>query len=344
MTQDVNPKTGLREGSFGIGTYADGDRKFPGLVKPDGATVDLSDRFSDTHAIFEDWDRNFDTLVDVAAKADAAQYDFAELRILKPLAHPNLLCTGANYKTHVAQMLTRNKFNQHNRHEGETDESFFARNLAMMETRAREGTPFVWTGLHSGLVGADDDVILPVLGEQPDWELELGVVLAKGARLASVEEAEELIAGYLIVNDLGTVDVFRRTDIPWEYDWISKNQPSFKPAGPFIVPKAFIPTLDDMKIRLTVNGEVMQDWLVDDMVFRPAHVLAYLSERVNLTSGDTLIMGSPPGNGMHHGRFLQDGDIMEASITYLGRQRNRCVAEVAPNRPLAYGLWKNVRP
>lgn len=341
MTQDTNPKTGLREGSFGIGTYAEGDRKFPGLVKPNGDTVDLSDRFYDTHAIFEDWERSFDILVDIAAKSDAAAHDFDALRALPPLAHPNLMCTGANYKTHVAQMLTRNKFNQHNRREGESDESFYARNLAMMETRAVEGTPFVWTSLHSSLVGANDDVILPVLGEQPDWELELGVVLGKKGRLATVEQGEEMIAGYVMVNDLGTVDVFRRTDIPWQYDWISKHQPTFKPAGPFIVPKAFIPTLKGMQVELKVNGKVMQDWPVDDMVFPPANVLAYVSERTNPGPGDMLIMGSPPGNGMHHGRFLQDADIMESSITYLGRQRNHCVAEPVPNRPLAYGLWKN---
>lgn len=340
--KDIHPATGLFKGSFGIGTYRTGDgRSFPGLVHPDGRTVDLSARWHDTHEIFDDWQRNFDALVDIAAKPDAAQHDFAALKPLKPLAHPNLLCAGANYKTHVAQMLTKNKFNQHNRRPGESDADFYKRNYAMMERRAREGTPFFWTGLHSSLVGATDDVMLPVLGEQPDWELELAVVVGKHQRYASIEEAQSLIAGYAMVNDIGTVDIFRRTDIPWQYDWVSKHQPTFKVAGPFIVPAAFIQPNQSLRIKLTLNGEVMQDWPSDDMVFTPAQILAYASERIHLTPGDMQLSGSPPGNGMHHGRFMQDGDIIESSISGLGRQRNRCVKEKAPDRPLAFGLWNN---
>jgi 2,4-didehydro-3-deoxy-L-rhamnonate hydrolase len=337
----VHPATGLLKGSFGIGTYAQGERKFPGLVRPDGAVIDLATRFADTHAIFDDWERNFAALVDLNAKVQVAPLNFSELRALPPVTHPNMLCSGANYKQHVAEMLTKNKFNQHNRHPGESDADFFKRNFAMMEVRQREGTPFFWTGLHSSLTGANDDVMLPVIGAQPDWELELGVIVARHARYASVKEAESLVAGYVMVNDLGTVDQFRRTDIPFGFDWISKHQPTFKPAGPFIVPAPFIKIGDDVRIQLKVNGNVMQDWPVTDMIFNIPQILAYASERVNLMPGDLLITGSPPGNGAHHGRFLQAGDVIESEITYLGRQRNRCVAEELGDRTLAYGNWKN---
>jgi 2,4-diketo-3-deoxy-L-fuconate hydrolase len=345
MKEDTayHPATGLRHASFGIATVQAHGRALPALVLPDGAVIDLSALCADTHALFADWDRQFDRLVDTAAHPHRAFAAIDTLRVLPPLAHPNLLMAGANYKTHVAQMLTKNKFNQHNRLPGESDEAFYQRNYAMMERRAREGTPFFWTGLHSSLVGPDDDVVLPVLGEQPDWELELGVVVGRSARYASVEEAAKLIAGYTIVNDLGTVDLFRRTDIPWGYDWISKHQPSFKPCGPFIVPAAFVNPADAMRIELRLNGEVMQDWPTSDMLFSPAQLLAYASERINLMPGDLLSTGSPPGNGMHHGRFLQDGDVMESAITGLGRQRNHCRAEARPERGLAFGHWRNVQ-
>lgn len=336
---DANPATGLREGTFGISTLADSSRAFAAIVRPDGSVVDVSDQYRDTHAIFDEWDRSFDALSDIAANA-ASTGAFNSYRALSPLAHPNLLCSGANYKQHVAEMLTKNKFNQHNRHEGESDEDFFARNYAMMERRSREGTPFFWTGLHSSLVGANDDIILPVLGEQPDWELELGVVVARGGRYVSIDEAQQMIAGYVMVNDLGTVDIFRRTDIPWGYDWVGKHQPTFKPAGPFIVPAPFV-NPEDLTITLRVNGNVMQDWPADDFIFSPAQVLTYASERVNLTPGDLLLMGSPPGNGMHHGRFLQDGDVVDSEITFLGRQRNRCVQEDIGSREPVFGHWKN---
>lgn len=343
-SNDLNPVTGLRSGSFGIATLADAARSFPALVLPDGGVIDVAGLYSDTHALFNDWPRAFDRLVDLAAQPGRATASFAELRALAPLAHPNLLMAGANYKTHVAQMLTKNKFNQHNRLPGESDEAFYQRNYAMMEQRAREGTPFFWTGLHSSIIGANDDVVLPLLGEQPDWELELGVVIGRHARYASVEEAASLIAGYVIVNDLGTVDVFRRTDIPWGYDWVSKHQPTFKPMGPFIVPAAFFDREAQTRIQLRLNGELMQDWPTDDMVFKPEQLLAYASERINLTPGDILSTGSPPGNGMHHGRFLADGDVIDSTITGLGHQRNRCRAEVRPSRPLTYGHWRNPLP
>lgn len=339
-TNDVDPATGLRVGTFAIGTFASAGRDFPALVHPDGAVADLSDRFRDTHAIFDDWERNFAVLGDLSVASGRATLHLSDLRARPPLAHPNLLMAGANYKTHVAQMMTKNKFNQHNRLPGESDDEFFQRNYAAMEQRAREGMPFIWIGLHSSLVGANDDIVLPVLGDQPDWELELGVVIGGTGRYLTPDEAPQLIAGYTMVNDLGTVDIFRRPDVNWGYDWISKHQPTFKPAGPFIVPAQFLTIDDSVRITLSVNGRVMQDWPVDDFVFTPAQLITYASERIRLQPGDLLCTGSPPGNGAHHGRFLQDGDVIDAEITYLGRQHNRCVAEDPQGRKPHFGLWK----
>ncbi len=342
----VDPTTNLRVDTFAVGTFApssEPSRSFPALVRPNGEVLDLSGRFHDTHQIFDDWTVNFAVLGDLSADAKQPVEQLTELRALPPLSHPNLLMAGANYKTHVAQMLTKNKFNQHNRKPGESDEDFFQRNYQMMEARAREGTPFFWTGLHSSLVGANDDIVLPVLGEQPDWELELGVVIGGTGRFLTPEEAPSLIAGYMIVNDLGTVDIFKRPDVNWGYDWISKHQPTFKPAGPFIVPAQFVDLDQDVRIKLSVNGQVMQDWPVNDFVFNPAQYITYASERIHLQPGDLLCMGSPPGNGAHHGRFLQDGDIIDGEITFLGRQQNRCVAEDSHGRKPHFGLW-NMEP
>lgn len=340
VAAQADPTTGLRVGTFAVGTFTQADRTFPALVHPDGAVKDLSGRFRDLHEVFDDWTVNFAVLGDVAAAAGPT-LRLENLRARPPLSHPNLLMAGANYKTHVAQMLTKNEFNQHNRRPGESDEDFFQRNYQMMEQRSREGTPFLWTGLHSSLAGAQDDIVLPVLGDQPDWELELGVVVGRTGRLVTPDEADEMIAGYTIVNDLGTVDVFRRTDIPWGYDWISKHQPTFTPTGPFIVPAAFIDIDQEVRITLSVNGEVMQNWPATDFIFDPAQLITYASERVRLMPGDIISMGSPPGNGAHHGRFLHDGDLIDSQITFLGRQQNRCVAETLGSRKPHFGLWKN---
>jgi 2-keto-4-pentenoate hydratase/2-oxohepta-3-ene-1,7-dioic acid hydratase in catechol pathway len=331
--------TNLRPGTFGIAAVATAEGAAPCVVIPDGGVIIVSDLYASTRAIFEDWDAAFPALT--AASTRDPSLSYGEARILPPLERPDLLCAGSNYVTHVAQMLTKNAFNQHNRRPGESDDEFFARNYAQTAARRKTGTPFLWTGMHSSLIGAEDDIVLPELGDQPDWELELGVVVGHVERYSTIAEAEASIAGYVIINDLGTVDVFRRTDIHFGFDWISKNQPTFKPLGPFIVPAAFV-DVSQLTIRLSVNGEVKQDWPADDFIFGPAELIAYASERVRLLPGDVIALGSPPGNGAQHGgRFLRHGDVIESEITGLGRQRNQCVQENLRGRIPVFGHWTN---
>lgn len=335
MTFD--PATGLPGGSFGIGTFGSANSVFPGVVIPDGTVLDVSDRWRNTHAIFDDWERSFDALVDIAAKREGPQAEFGALHVHPCVSHPNMLFAGSNYRQHVAEMMTHNKFNQNARKGGESDEDFFQRNLAEVDRRAREGMPFFWTGLHSALAGANDDIPLPLIGEHPDWELELGVIVGKTGRYVKPEDAHDLIAGYVMVNDLGTVDEFRRTDVRFMFDWLSKSQPNFKPLGPFIVPKQFV-EFSQMRIKLKLNGDVMQDWPVTDMIFKPEQILSYASERIRLVPGDLLSTGSPPGNGAFHGnRWMRPGDLVESEITFLGRQRNKVVAEEAGGREWTWG-------
>lgn len=333
-----DPVTGLATGSFGIGTFRQpGGRAFPALVLPDGTTYDVSHLYPDTHALLDDWDRGLDALAELAARGGRPELRYDRLEPRPVLSHPNMLCAGANYRQHVAEMMTHNKFNQHNRRPGESDADFFARNLEEIDRRAREGMPFFWTGLHSSLSGANDDIPLPLVGQQPDWELEFGVVLRGGGRYLRPDETDSLIAGYVMVNDLGTVDEFRRTDVRWGFDWVSKHQPGFKPCGPFLVPKQFVDR-SRTRIVLKVNDEPRQDWPITDMIFSPEQILSYATERVRLMAGDLLITGSPPGNGaMYGGKWLRPGDVVDSEITFLGRQRNRVVAEDAGGRKPTYG-------
>lgn len=334
----IDPVTGLVSGSFGIGTFSTaGQSPFPGVVVPGGAVFSLGEEYRDTHAVFADWARASNLANDVAARQDRIVHDYGTLHIHAVLEHPNMLCAGSNYRQHVAEMMTFNKFNQDKRLPGESDEQFFQRNLAEMDRRAREGMPFFWTGLHSSLCGPNDDVPLPLIGEHPDWELEFGAIVGSTGRYVRPDEAGDLIAAYVMVNDLGTVDEFRRADVRFQYDWISKHQPNFKPFGPFAVPKEFVDR-SKVQIRLKVNGELRQDWPISDMIFQPEQILSYASERIRLVPSDLLITGSPPGNGAMWGNaWLKPGDVMESEITYLGRQKNRVVAEESGGRSPTYG-------
>lgn len=332
MTTDqrkVVAETGLYEGTFAIGTLNGGQEDFPAIIKADGQVIDVSKHFVDTHAIFDDWDANFDKLSEIAAKHVDDGKVWGEFKARPPLAHPNLLCAGANYKTHVIEMMSFASAHADRRLPGESDEDFWQRNTEFVEKRAREGKPFVWTALHSAMNGANDDIPLSPVGEQHDWELELVAVIGRRGRHVSREDAVNMIAGYAVGNDLGTMDTATRDDVPFKWDFLTKNQWGFKVVGPFIVPRQFFDYTADVKIQLWVNGETKQDWPVNDMIFPPEALVSYASGRVRLLPGDMIFCGSPPGNAAYlGGRFLQDGDLMEAQITGLGRQRNRCVKEV----------------
>lgn len=152
-------------------------------------------------------------------------------------------------------------------------------------------------------------------------------MIGKPARNIPRERALEHVAGYTIANDLTTRDLVYRPDLQAiGTDWLrAKNAPTFLPTGPFIVPAAFVADPMDVTITLRLNGEVMQSASTEDMIFDVAALVSYVSRRVRLEPGDLLCTGSPAGNGMHHRRFLQAGDVIESEISGLGCQRNECV-------------------
>jgi 2-keto-4-pentenoate hydratase/2-oxohepta-3-ene-1,7-dioic acid hydratase in catechol pathway len=198
-----------------------------------------------------------------------------------------------------------------------------------MHERARTGSPYFFSKVPSAITGPYDPVILPAIASQPDWELELAVVIGKPARNVRREDAAQYIAGYTIANDITSRDlIWCKEPKAMGTDWISsKNSPTFLPLGPYLVPAAFVPDPAQLQIVLKLNGEVMQDESTSDMIFDIAHQIEYISSRVQLWPGDVICTGSPAGNGIHYKRYLRDGDVMEASITGLGEQRNPCIAE-----------------
>ena len=337
----IAPTTGLADGTFGLARLRDDDRTFAALVRPEGDVVDISRQFPVATEIYADWPRNFDALQTVAQHARSTGASLSSYRVLAPVERPQIFCAGSNYRQHAAEMYTYNDGNyQKERLLGESNEDFFARNTAFVDDKRAKGMPFIWLASHGSLVGPDDDIEIPLVGTAHDWEAELTVVIAGGApRYMSPDEAADYIAGYTIGNDMHTGDLFSRTDIKWNADWIAKQQPTFKQAGPFVVPKQFFPDRTHVQIHLDVSGERMQDWPAADMIFTPEDYLSYASERLATLPGDLMMMGSPPGNGaVHGGRWLQVGDTVDIAITGLGRQHHRVVAEDARSRTPHWGM------
>ncbi|MFF1675347.1 fumarylacetoacetate hydrolase family protein [Streptomyces sp. NPDC058256] len=307
-------------GPFALGTFAaDGFGAFPGLVV--GRRVrSLSDLAPSVRAVVEDWDVLFPRLELLAVEADDSWYDLADLRVLAPVEPGQILQSGANYRKHVVDLVAAEKESVH----GATPEEARADAEEMMDERIRSGVPYVFLGSPRAICGPYDDVVLPALGEQHDWELELALVIGKSGKNIPAEEAMEYVAAYTICNDLTTRDRLYRPDLKAiGTDWFTaKNADTFLPTGPFLVPAAFAGDPSDLRITLRHNGVVRQDESTKDMIFDIPRLIAYVSTTTTLLPGDLLLTGSPAGNGAHWGVFLKPGDVVESEITGLGHQRN----------------------
>jgi 2,4-diketo-3-deoxy-L-fuconate hydrolase len=310
--------------TFALGTFsaADGVR-FAGLVRHD--RVVRLDMASSVFALLQDWDANLRILHRVA---DVASFDeglsMADLRVHAPVDLPRqLFFTGANYRKHVIDLT----IDQNVGPEGLSGDELRRWAEDMMDERAANGVPYSFLKAPSSITGAFDDLVLPPTTAKPDWELELGVVIGRGGRNIQRSEAMAHVAGYAIVNDVSARDLIPRTDYAMlGTDWLrGKSQPGFCPFGPLFVPAEFVGDPHDLRILLTLNGQVMQDESTADMIFDIARQIEYVSTYAELWPGDLISTGSPAGNGTHYGRFLRDGDVIEATITGLGGQRNRCV-------------------
>jgi 2-keto-4-pentenoate hydratase/2-oxohepta-3-ene-1,7-dioic acid hydratase in catechol pathway len=293
----------------------------------DGRVRDLRPQFASTLAMLQDWDSVLPRLRTLAAE-EAAGEPLDAVRPLAPIEPSGqILCAGANYAKHLHQRVFA-----HLKREGDPrpDEELRA---AAIETAARRATvedPYFFAGLPGALCGARDDVVLWGPGHEHDWELELAVVIGRGGRRIREADALSHVAGYTIANDISTRDVMFRPGFPMTDFAMTKLRPTFFPVGPYIVPTEFVPDYRDLRITLKVNGEVMQDEGVDDIIYGIEQLVAYVSRVVELRAGDLLLTGSPAGNAAHHAnRWLRPGDVMEGEITGLGRQRNTCVEEPA---------------
>ncbi|MDQ0681865.1 2,4-diketo-3-deoxy-L-fuconate hydrolase [Streptomyces achromogenes] len=319
-------------GPFAIGTFsASGGTAFPGLVAPDGRVLDLRAALGEpaltTLTLLERWDEELPRLHTLAGDPTRDWRPPSDLAVHAPVEPRQIFQSGANYRQHVIDLAVAHRAPDDSR----TVEEARAEVAAVMDKRAAEDLPYVFIGLPTTINGPYDDVVLPAWAQQPDWELELAAVISRPTYRVTVEEALEYVAGYTIANDLtDRASVFRRDMPPIGTDWLrSKNAPGFTPLGPWIVPAASLADPSDLRVTLKLNGETMQDESTKDMIFGVARLVSYISRTARLLPGDLILTGSPAGNGIHWGRLLRDGDVMDGSVTGLGAQRTRCVAEEA---------------
>ncbi len=180
----------------------------------------------------------------------------------------------------------------------------------------------------SVITGPDSEIPWPVYSEQIDYEIELAVIIGKEARCVKADEALGYVAGYCICNDISARSVtFKkgRAKRPWDefYDWLNgKWADCFLPLGPYLLTADEIENVQNLDMKLSVNGKIRQQANTGEMIYPVADVVSFLSHIMTLEPADVIATGTPAGVAMATGEFLQPGDHIECTIEKLGTLTN----------------------
>ena len=185
--------------------------------------------------------------------------------------------------------------------------------------------PIVFMKATTCICGPYDNVIIPPGSVKTDWEAELAIIIGRKASYVSEAEVKEYIAGYSIIIDYSEREYQSERGGSWDK---GKSADTFGPLGPYLKTAApdFDPT--NLKIWLSVNGELMQNSNTADMIFNVYTIVSYVSQFMTLLPGDVIATGTPAGVGFGFKpqRYLKPGDIIETGIEELGTQKQTAIS------------------
>ena len=216
-----------------------------------------------------------------------------EGRVGPPLAGiGKVICVGLNYRDHAAETGA-----------------------------AIPDEPILFMKAPDTVVGATDRVLIPPGSVKTDWEVELAVVIGSEARyLSGPADSAACIAGYAISHDVSERAFQLERGGQWDK---GKSCETFNPFGPVLVSADEVADPQDLRLRLSVNGTVMQDGTTADMIFGVDHLVWYISQFMVLRPGDVINTGTPAGValGRAEAPYLRPGDVVQIEIDGLGTQR-----------------------
>ena len=216
---------------------------------------------------------------------------------LPPVQPPNIIAIGANYAAHCRESGRHVELQDH---------------------------PLVFIKATSSLAAHGDTIRLaPCNPDEVDYEAELAVVIGRAACRVAEADALDYVLGYTCANDVSARDVQLRIDRQWAR---GKSFDTFCPIGPYLA--TGVQDIASCRIRLFLNGELMQDQPASDMIFSIPRIIAHLSASMTLLPGTVILTGTPSGVGMARQppRYLRAGDTVEVDIDRIGRLVNRVMA------------------
>lgn len=236
---------------------------------------------------------------------DEAAVALDSVTLLAPIPKParNLFCVGKNYVNH-AQEFTKSGFDA-----GQTAKD------------AIPTDPIVFSKTPETVI-AHNDTIWDAEGvsDALDYEAELAVIIGKGGRGISKDDAMNHVWGYTILNDMTARD-WQKTHKQWH---MAKSFDTFGPLGPVAVTADAVDA-NDLSVKCWVNGELRQDANTSDLIFDIPTLIETISAGITLMPGDIIATGTPEGVGIGFNppRFLKRGDVVAIEISGIGRLENK---------------------
>lgn len=228
----------------------------------------------------------------LAGLADGARFALGEVTALPVIPDPaKILCVGLNYETHRQET-------------GRTAADY----------------PAIFTRYADTLVADGQPLVRPAVTERFDYEGELAIVIGKPCRKVARADAADYIAGYSIFNDASARD-WQRHNIQFTP---GKNFSGTGGFGPALVTPDEIGDLAAQRVVTRLNGEVVQDQPVADMIWDVAFIVEYISAFTPLAPGDVIATGTPGGVGDKRTPplYMTAGDTVDVTIGTIGTLTN----------------------
>lgn len=191
--------------------------------------------------------------------------------------------------------------------------------------RAKVDHPSIFTRFADTLTAHGAPIIRPRVSSSLDFEGELAIVIGKGGRYIPEEKAMDHIAGFTCANDASV------RDWQWHTQQFTpgKNFPGTGALGPWLVTPDEIADLASVSVTTRLNGQVVQQASLTDLIFPLPVILAYLSSFTPLSPGDVILTGTPGGVGAKREPplWMKPGDVVEVDISGVGLLRNEIVDE-----------------
>ncbi|NEO82830.1 MAG: fumarylacetoacetate hydrolase family protein [Spirulina sp. SIO3F2] len=202
--------------------------------------------------------------------------------VLAPCAPTKIVAVGKNYAEHAAEMGT-----------------------------PVPQEPLLFLKPPTTVIAQGESILYPTASRQVEYEGELALIIGDRLRHCPSDQALSKIWGYTIANDVTARDL-QRKDGQWTR---AKGFDTFCPLGPWIVRELS----HGAQLQTYINDEPTprQSAAIDQMVFKPAELVAYISSIMTLQPGDVILTGTPQGVGP-----VQPGDRVRVEIEGIGNLSN----------------------